>query len=82
MGFTIAYAVYLALCYARAQARYGFRLGAPGFSAWLGGLALIAGASWSSWSDTTVHFARASVWILLAVGFSAGFAVYMRRREA
>ncbi len=82
IGFAIAYAVYFALCYARARVRYGFRFGAAGFSAWLGGLALVAGASWSSWSDTQVHFARAAAWTSIALGFSAGFAVYMRRREA
>jgi PST family polysaccharide transporter len=82
IGFLISYAVYFALCYARARARYGFHFGFPGFFAWLGGAALIAGASFHSWSDTTVHFVRASVWILLALGFSAGFAIYLRRREA
>lgn len=82
IGFLISYAVYFALCYARARIRYGFHFGAARFSAWLGGAALICGASWNSWSDTAVHFAPASIWILLALGFSAGFAIYMRRREA
>jgi O-antigen/teichoic acid export membrane protein len=82
IGFLVAYAVYFALCYGRARARYGFRFGAAGLSAWLLGLALIAGASAHAWSDVTVHFARASAWMLLAIGFSGGFAVYMRRREA
>ena len=82
IGFLISYAAYFALCYARARARYGFRFGIPAFSAWLGGAALITGAGFHSWSDTTVHFARASVWILLALGFSTGFAIYLRRRGA
>jgi len=82
IGFLISYAVYFALCFARARARYGFHFGFPGFLAWLGGAALIWGASLNSWSDSTVHFARASIWILLALGFSMGFAIYMRRREA
>lgn len=82
IGFLISYAVYFALCYACARARYGFRFGVEGFSAWLGGLALITGASAHAWSDNTAHLARAAVWMFLALGFSAGYAVYMRRREA
>jgi PST family polysaccharide transporter len=82
IGFLISYAAYFALCYARARTRYGFHFGIPGFLAWVGGAVLIAAASLDSWSDSAVHFARASVWILLALGFSAGFAIYMRRREA
>jgi len=82
IGFLISYAAYFALCYARARGRYGFRFGVPGFLAWLGGASLIAGASWNSWSDATVHLARASVWILLALGFSAGFAIWLKRRGA
>lgn len=82
IGFAIAYAVYFALCYARARARFRFRFGAAGLCAWLAGLALIVGASWHSWSDSQVHFARAAAWTSIALGFSTGFAVYMRRREA
>jgi hypothetical protein len=82
LGFFVSYAVYFALCYARARARYGFCFGKLAGSAWLLGLALIAGASFHAWSDTTTHFARASVWMLAALGFSGGFAAYMRRREA
>jgi PST family polysaccharide transporter len=82
MGFFVSYAAYFALCYARVRTRYGFHFGAAGFSAWLGGAALVAGASFHCWSDSTVHFARALVWISLAIGFSAGFGMYMRRRAA
>jgi len=82
MGFVVSYAVYLALCYARARVRFGFRCGAAGFSAWLLGLALIAGASLNFWSGSQVHLARAALWIFAALGFSGGFALYMRRREA
>lgn len=82
IGFLISYAVYFAVCYAYARARHGFRFGAPGFLAWLGGLLLMVAASASAWGDRTVHLAKAAVWIALAMGFSVGFATYMRRREA
>jgi hypothetical protein len=82
IGFLASYAVYFALCYSYARVRHGFRFGAAGLSLWLTGLALIIGASASGWSDTTTHFARAALCIALALGFSAGFAMYLRRREA
>jgi len=82
IAFLLSYAVYFALCYGYARARHGFRFGPVGLSVWLTGLALTLGASANAWSDTTVHLARASFWILLAVGVSAGFAIYIRRREA
>jgi PST family polysaccharide transporter len=81
-AFLVSYGAYFALCYWYARARHGFRFGASGWVAWLGGLALILGASASSWSDTGVHGARSSLWILLALGFSGGFALYLRRRES
>ncbi len=82
IGFLVSYAVYFALCYAYARARHGFRFGAAGLSLWLTGLALIIGASANAWSDTSVHLATASLWIVLAIGMSAGFALYLRRSEA
>ena len=81
IGFLVSYAVYFALCYAYARARHGFRFGATGLALWLTGLALIAGASANAWSDVAVHFAKASVWIVLAIGYAAGFALFLRRRE-
>jgi PST family polysaccharide transporter len=81
IGFVVSYAIYFGLCYAYARTRHGFRFGPAGRAAWLGGLILILGASASAWSDTTVHLARAAVWMLLATGFSAAFAVYTGRRE-
>jgi O-antigen/teichoic acid export membrane protein len=82
IGFLLSYAAYFALCYAYARSRYGFRFSASGLAAWLTGLLLVLGASASAWGDTMLHPARAAAWILLAVGFSAGFAMYMRGREA
>jgi O-antigen/teichoic acid export membrane protein len=81
IGFLASYALYFALCCGYAYVRHGFRFGAAGLSAWLLGLCLIIGASASAWSDTTAHFARASFWIVLATGFSTGFALYFWRRE-
>lgn len=81
LGFLISCAVYLALSLGYARLRHGFRFGAIGVTVWLLGLLLILGASATAWLDTSVHFARASLWILLAIGFSAGFAIYLRRRE-
>jgi antigen flippase len=81
IAFAVSYAVYAAICYVYARFRHGFRLGAAGVSLWFTGLALIIGASANAWSDTTVHIARASLWIALALGFSAGFAIYLRRCE-
>jgi O-antigen/teichoic acid export membrane protein len=82
IGFLISYAVYFALSYGYARVRHGFRFGAAGRSLWLTGLAMIVGASLNAWSDTTPHLARAAIWIVLALAFSAGFALYLRRREA
>lgn len=82
IGFLLSYAVYFALCYAYARARHEFRFGATGFSAWLGGLALLIAVSALSWSDTTVHPGRATGSIVAAVLFSAGFAAAIRTREA
>jgi O-antigen/teichoic acid export membrane protein len=82
IGFLASYAVYFALCYAYARSRYGFRFSAAGLAAWVTGLALVLGASASAWGDQTVHQARALVWIVLSLGFSAGFAVYLKGREA
>jgi PST family polysaccharide transporter len=79
IGFAVSYALYLVLCYAYARARHGFRLGRTSVLVWLTGLVLVSGASASAWSDTSVHVERAAVWILLAIGFSAGFFVYIRR---
>jgi hypothetical protein len=80
IGFLISYALYFALCYAYARARHGFRFGATGLCLWLTGLVLIIGASAHAWSDTFVPLARASLWIVLALCFSAGFALHLRRR--
>jgi O-antigen/teichoic acid export membrane protein len=82
IGFLISYAVYFTLSYIYASVRHGFRFGAAGLSLWFAGLALILGASATSWSETTVHFANASVWIALALAFSGGFFIYIRRHEA
>jgi O-antigen/teichoic acid export membrane protein len=81
MAFLISYAVYFAFSYVYARFRHGFRFDAAGLSAWLTGLALILAASASAWRDTTVHLARAAIWIFIATGFSAGFALCLRRRE-
>jgi O-antigen/teichoic acid export membrane protein len=81
IGFVASYAVYFAICYLYARVRHGFRFGAAGLSLWLTGLVLIIGASANAWSETTAHFARAFTWIALAIGFSAGSAMYLRRRE-
>jgi len=82
IGFLASYAVYFALCYAYARSRYGFRFSTAGLMAWLTGLILVMGASASAWGDTAVHVTRAAAWILLSLGFSVGFAFYIRRREA
>ena len=82
IGFLISYAIYFALCYAFARAKFGFRFGGAGLCAWLGGLLLVGGASASAWSDRAAHLANAACWIALAATFSAGFAIYMRRRDA
>jgi hypothetical protein len=81
IGFLISCAVYLALALGYARWRHGFRFGAAGLSLWLTGLLLILGASATAWSETTIKFAPASIWIVLAIGLSAGFASYLRRRE-
>jgi O-antigen/teichoic acid export membrane protein len=82
MGFLISHTLYFALCYRHARKKYEFRLGARGRSAWVTGLALVAAVSADCWSDSAVHWARAAMWIALAIGFSGGFALYIRRREA
>jgi antigen flippase len=82
IAFLISYAVYFVFCYGYARTRHGFRFGAPARVLWLTGLALIIGVSANAWSDTTVHITRALIWIPLAIGFSLGFAMHLRRREA
>jgi len=82
IGFLASYAVYFGLCYAYARFRYGFRFRAAGLAAWLTGLLLVMGVSANAWGDRTVDLPSALVWIALSVGFSAGFAMYMRGREA
>jgi O-antigen/teichoic acid export membrane protein len=82
IGFLISYAVYFVFCYVYARSRHGFRFGPAARTLWLTGLVLVTGVSANAWSDTTVHIARASISIILAVGFSLGFAAYLRRREA
>ncbi len=81
-GFLVSYALYLALCFFYARARHGFRFEAAGLSAWLIGLALVTAASASAWSGEAVQIATAAIWIALAAGFSAGFAMYIRRYGA
>jgi O-antigen/teichoic acid export membrane protein len=81
IGFLASYAVYFGICYAYARRRYGFHMSRAGLAAWFTGLALIIGASVSAWNDSTVHFIRAAIWIGLALGSSAGFAMYIRGRE-
>jgi O-antigen/teichoic acid export membrane protein len=81
MGFAISYGLYFALCYGYSRKTSGFRLGGAVGWAWMGGAALVAGASASSWAGT-VHPMRAALWVALALGYSGGFALYMRRREA
>lgn len=82
IGFLVSYAAYFAMCYARARARYGFRFGAAGLLAWLGGLVFITGAASQYWSDARADLPKAVVWPLLAAAFSSAFALYIRRREA
>lgn len=81
IGFVLSYAAYFAVCYNYARVRHGFRFGAAGLALWLTGLALIIGVSANAWADTGTHFARALLWIALAIGFSMGFGIYLRRRE-
>jgi PST family polysaccharide transporter len=79
IGFVVSYGVYFGLCYAYARARHGFRFGVTGLCCWLAGLACIMGANGAS--DATVHLAKAFFWILMALGSSAGFGLYLRRQE-
>ena len=81
VGFVVSYAVCLAACYAYSRLRQGFRLGPAGTAAWISGLILVAGASLSAWDDPAVNIAVASAWVAIAMGVSAGFTLYMRRRE-
>ena len=82
IGFLLSYALYFTLCYRYARTRHGFRFGAAGSALWFLGLVLIIGASANAWSDTTAHLARASFWIVIAIAYSSGFAIYTRRAEA
>ena len=77
IGFLISCAVYLAVSLGYARLRHGFRFGTAGLTLWLVGLLLILGAS----TQTTISLAGAFLWIVLALGFSASFAIYFRRIE-
>jgi antigen flippase len=81
IAFLVSYAFYFSVCYVYVRTRHGFRFGRTSITAWLTGLALIIGVSTNAWTDTTVHSALAVVWVFLAIGFSAGFAWYIRRTE-
>lgn len=81
LGFLVSQAACFAVCFGYAHLRRGFRLGAPAAVAWTSGLSLVIAASAASWGETPVDFASSAVWIAASVAISAGFGLYLWRRE-
>jgi hypothetical protein len=80
IGFPLCCAAHLALCYGYAR-RHEFRLGGKGTAQWMAGLAVVLGASASTWTDPSVTWGKALVWIVLAC-FVSGIAALRLLRTA
>jgi len=72
MGFALSYAVCLAVSWWYASRRHGFRFTPRRAALWMGGLALVVGATAATWSDRSVCWPKAAVWMALAAAASAG----------
>lgn len=70
VGFLLMYIFYLSFYLYYARARYHFRMTRAIGVAWLAGLAVVAGASWYTWSDSTIDWVAAFTWITVAVVLS------------
>jgi len=70
VGFLLLYILYLTYCLYYSRSRHRFRLTKGTVGPWLLGLALVAGASWHTWSDTQVDWFAAALWIGAAMALS------------
>lgn len=77
-GFLIMYVLSFAFYLYYARIRYQFRMTKAIGVTWLTGLALVVGASWYTWSDSTVDWIAAFLWIIAAAAFSL---LALNRRE-
>jgi O-antigen/teichoic acid export membrane protein len=80
VGFMLIYAGYLAFTLYYTRRRHHLTLETSTVLQWLGGLALIIGASIQTWGDTQVRWSAAILWIVTALAFS-GLTVSKEERE-
>jgi O-antigen/teichoic acid export membrane protein len=69
VAFMMAYLIYLAYTFHYARTRHGFALPRSLIFTWLGGLALVLGASWQTWVSTRVMWTSAVLWMGAGFGF-------------
>jgi hypothetical protein len=70
VAFAFNVLIYLAYTFHYARTRHCLKLHRPMVLSWLGGLALILGSSWQTWSATKVNWATAGLWIGVVVCFA------------
>lgn len=73
IAFVAMYAVHLAAAATYAWRAQGFRLAPRTAALWLGGAAIVGGASAQNWDRPDVDPASAAAWCLAALAMSAGF---------
>jgi PST family polysaccharide transporter len=81
MGFLLCYAAHLTVCYGYAR-RDGFQPDRRRAVAWAAGLAMVAGASASTWTDSSVSWGKALGWIAVASAVSGIAALRLLRTDA
>jgi O-antigen/teichoic acid export membrane protein len=81
VGFVLAYVVLLAYYLHYARSRHHLQFTRRMVGSWLLGLALVAGASLHTWSDTRVDWFAAPLWIGVAITFSGLSLNRSERRE-
>jgi len=70
VAFVLTYLTYLAYTFHYARTRHCLKLQRPMVLCWLGGLALILGASWQTWLSTRVMWPSAALWMGAGFGFA------------
>jgi O-antigen/teichoic acid export membrane protein len=70
VGYLLSRVAYLACCLHYVRSRHQFPLTRSLVGPWLGGMALVVGASVHTWSYTQVEWFTAPLWISAALGFS------------
>ena len=76
------YGVHLAVCYGYARRRHGFRLTWKFAAQWTTGLALVVGASASTWTEASISWPKAVAWIALAAAVSGTLGLRLLRSKS